>query len=205
MRQKDDADSRNVFQTPEAIGSQHRNVFSGYCTTRSNKTHITETHIVHYRWHPWYGRTVYVFQEVDKNNSIFLRCALESVRTARPLEVPKWMFDATVCARCLLQDSPAVPWDTLRQLVELLKAADRFSDVAVVQDGHLDRLNPGGAHATPESPAGRSAQSVSSGSDHSAVDAIAARDATENAQPARTIAPPSSPPTPRRRPRKGGA
>jgi hypothetical protein len=142
---------------------------------------------------------------IDKNNSAFFRCALEPARTARPLEVPKWMFDTAVCARCSLQDSPTVPWDTLRQLVELLKAADRFGDVAVVQDGHLDRLNPGGTDATHESPAGRSAQSVSSGSDHSAMGPIAARDATEGAQPARTIAPSSSRPAPRRRPRRGGA
>jgi uncharacterized membrane protein len=60
MRQKNDAGcGRNAFQTPAATDSQHRNVFSEYCTTRSNKTHITETRIVHYRWHPWYGRTVY--------------------------------------------------------------------------------------------------------------------------------------------------
>jgi hypothetical protein len=175
------------------------------CTTRSDKTHITEAHVVHYRWHPWYGRTVYVFKEIDKNNSTFFRCALEPAKTARPLEVPKWMFDTAACARCSLQDSPTAPWGTLRQLVDLLKAAERFGDVAVVQDGHLDRLNPGGAHATPEDPAGRSAQSVSSGSDHSAVGAIAARDATEDAQTARSIASPSSATTTGRRIRRGGA
>jgi hypothetical protein len=175
------------------------------CTTRSDKTHITETHVVHYRWHPWYGRTVYVFKEIDKNNSTFFRCALEPARTARPLEVPKWMFDTAACARCSLQDSPTVPWDTLRQLLELLKAAARSDDLTVVQDGHLDRLNPGGAHATPESPAGRSAQSVSSGSDHSTMGAIAARDATEDAHSARTITQSSSAGTTGRRIRRGGA
>jgi hypothetical protein len=182
-----------------------RNGGGSGCTNRSDKTHITETRVVHYRWHPWYGRTVHVFKEIDKNNSTFFRCALEPARTARPLEVPKWMFDTAVCARCSLQDSPTVPWGTLRQLAELLRATGRFGDAAVVQDGHLDRLNPGGAHATPESPAGRSAQSVSSGSDHSAMGAIAAREPTEDAVPARTTATRSSATTAARRTRRGGA
>jgi hypothetical protein len=176
------------------------------CTTRSNKTHITETRIVHYRWHPWYGRTVFVFKEVDKNNSTVIRCALEPNRTARALEVPEWMFDSVVCARCSLKGSPVVPWGSLRQLAELLETAGRSGDLAVVQDEDLDRLNPGGADATPESPtASRSAQSVSSGSNRAAVDAIAAGGATEDARPARTIAPPPSPATARRRIRRGGA
>ena len=47
-------------------------------TTRSNKTHITETRIVHYRWHPWYGRTVYVFQEQQYSSSLRLGVSSDS-------------------------------------------------------------------------------------------------------------------------------
>jgi hypothetical protein len=175
-------------------------------TTRSNKTHITETRVVHYRWHPWHGRTVVIFAELDKSNTTVLRCALEPAQTARPLEVPAWMFDETFCSRCALRNAPVVPWRSLRNLVELLRTADRLRDAVVVQDGQIVRPNPGGADATHDSPtAGRSTQSVSSGSTHATVDAIAAGGAAESAQPACAISPLSSPTAPRRRTRRGGA
>ena len=126
-----------------------------------NKTHITETRTVNYRWHPWHGRTVFIFAQVDKNNTTVIRCALEPAQSARPLEVPKWMFDEAFCARCALRDAPRVPWRTLRELVELLSAADGSGDVNVVQDTHLDRLDRGGADATHQSPtAGRPAKNL---------------------------------------------
>src|SRR5260370_21413439 len=41
---------------------------SGY-TSRQHNAHITESREVLYRWHPWYGHTVWIFSTVERKNA----------------------------------------------------------------------------------------------------------------------------------------
>lgn len=175
------------------------------CTTRLNKTHFTER-VVRYRWHPWYGRAVVVFVAVKKGNDRVIRCALEPSHTARPLEIPEWMFEEASCLSCVLSTSPVVRWEALRQLSELLIATGRFGKGIVVQAGHLDCANPGGTDAVRASPTGdRSAQSVSSHSGHATMGGITAGSAAEDVIPDGTTAAAVSPSASAQSARSGGA
>jgi hypothetical protein len=52
------------------------------CTSRKHNTHITESREVLYRWHPWFGRMAWIFNVVEKNGEVVLRCALDPLETA---------------------------------------------------------------------------------------------------------------------------
>src|SRR6266446_2179571 len=62
-----------------------------------HNAHITETREVLYRWHCWYGRSVYIFCAVTRVGQSVYRCALEHGDISRLLEIPQWMFDAATC------------------------------------------------------------------------------------------------------------
>jgi hypothetical protein len=175
------------------------------CTSRSQKTHITDSRVVLYRWHPWHGQAVFVFTTVEKGDERIFRCSLDPAQTARPLEVPQWMFDTSVCSRAVLGTTPVAHWEALRELRLLLAATRRSTREAVVEIGHLDGVDLGGANATHESPAaGRSVQSVPSHSGHATMDAAAAGDAPESDSSTGATATSTSPTSHRRRSRTGG-
>jgi len=113
------------------------------CTSRQLNTHITESRVVLYPWHPWHGRTVSVFNTVAKNGDEVFRCGLESMETAWPLEVPQWMFDPAACFRIHFATSPAVNCEALLELKR----------EAVLQAGHHSLPRTGGADATLYEPA----------------------------------------------------
>ena len=60
-------------------------------------THITESREVLYPWHPWYGRSVWIYQTLTKNGAAICHCGLSQTRDSRALEVPQWMFDSAAC------------------------------------------------------------------------------------------------------------
>src|SRR5439155_17872344 len=51
----------------------------GLCGTRGpSKTHSIESQEVRYLWHPWYGRTVCIHEELEKNSEGIRRCRDEN-------------------------------------------------------------------------------------------------------------------------------
>ena len=166
------------------------------CTSRQHNTHISESKEVLYRWHPWCGRTVWIFGTVERKNAeTVLRCALEPFETARLLEVPQWMFDPVACCRVTSATSPAVNCEALRELKRLLAQRPRAGQDGVVQAEHHPLPRTGGADATPDKSAtGRSTRPVPSFSEDTTMGAPAARgpaadsafaDATAEATPSR--------------------
>ena len=121
------------------------------CTSRQHNAHITESRVLLYPWHPWHGRTVLIFSSVAKNGQAVYRCGLESAQTDRPLEVPQWMFDPTVCCRVYLAASPAVRCEELLELKRLLTGAHLACDKGVLQAEHCSLPHPGGIDAPPVS------------------------------------------------------
>ena len=63
-------------------------------------THVTDQREVLYPWHPWFDKSVYVHELIDKLGDAVFRCNLTGRRSDRLLEVPVWMFDRAACAAC---------------------------------------------------------------------------------------------------------
>jgi hypothetical protein len=117
--------------------------FAG-CTSRQYNAHITESREVLYRWHPWYGHTVWIFTTIERKNAeSVLRCGREPLDTAGLLEVPQWMFDPVACCRITSATSPAVSCEALRELKHLLAQAPAARQRGMVQAEHHPLLRTG--------------------------------------------------------------
>jgi hypothetical protein len=165
------------------------NAVGGHCTSRQHNTHITASHEVLYRWHPWYGRKVWVFNTVEKNGETVLRCALDSLETSRVSEVPQWMFDPLACCRITFAIHPVVSCEALHELKRLLADRSLAHQTYMVQAEHHPFLRTGGADATRDEPAtGRSTRPVSSLPEDTTVGAPAAGGTAADGALAGTIA-----------------
>src|SRR5258707_3280059 len=105
------------------------------CTTTFENAHRTVLREVLYRYHPWFGRQVYVHGTVDKADEVAFRCSLDGSQTDRWLEVPAWMFDRTACPEAeLLAARPFVSITALAALSALLDLAlmDRTPSAALL-------------------------------------------------------------------------
>jgi hypothetical protein len=131
---------------------------------------VTESRVVLYRWHPWSGRSAYIFGAFTKGEQAVFRCTLEPADVARSLEVPQWMFDAAACCRVALVEAASVNVETLRAFDRLLCAVKGVDESGVLQAEHPTLPDAGGACATPKrSRLARSADDVSSAADYAAV------------------------------------
>src|SRR5271166_942664 len=177
----------------------------GY-TSRQQNAHVTESRVVLYRWHPWHGRSAFIFGAVTKGEQAVFRCALEPANVARPLEVPQWMFDAAACCRVVLAATPSVSVDVLRELDQLISAVKPAEPAAVLQAEHLSLRDSGGACATRKrSTIARSAGAVSSTAVNAAVAEPSGRGSRTDAEVAGAASPGTSPPSAlRASPRTGG-
>ena len=95
---------------------------SGHSDTSSqSKTHSIESQEVRYRWHPWYGRAVWIHEDLEKHGEGIRRCRSENNVKARPLELPAWMFDEERCRSMEIRSAARVDCKALQRLKELLK------------------------------------------------------------------------------------
>lgn len=125
-------------------------------TTHQNNTHSTDSWEVCYRWHPWYGRTVWIYETRSVRGQAAVRCGLDPTQRRKSLEIPQWMLEAIHCSNIRLVDVPHVDCDALRTLKTLL-------DDSVVQGRHHSVVFAGGADAgSQESTTGCATRSVSS-------------------------------------------
>jgi len=175
------------------------------CTSRKHNTHITESREVLYGWHPWFGRMAWIFNVVEKNGEIILRCALDPLETARVSEMPQWMFDPVACRHIRSSALPIVDSDALRELKRLLTDKSLASQLNVVQAEHRPLSCTGGADATrSEHPSGRSTRSVSALPRDARVGASAVGSAAADTAPAGATTAATPTRTSRRGTRTGG-
>jgi hypothetical protein len=97
--------------------------FGPGCRTQRRNTHGTEEREVLYRWHPWFGRLVWVHKEFEKQAREVLRCSLDCGESARSLELPAWMFDRAACASIRLATTAQVSCAALLALQSRLAVA----------------------------------------------------------------------------------
>ena len=115
--------------------------------SRQSTTHITEPREVLYLWHPWYGRSVWIYQTLTKNGAAICHCGLSQTRDSRALEVPQWMFDSAACSRTQIAPSGAVSGAALLELKELLSRVRPGKSAVVLDAEHRSLLYAGGADA----------------------------------------------------------
>src|SRR5215831_10317767 len=89
-------------------------------TSRQSKTHNIEWREVRYRWHPWHGRTVWIYQSLKKHGVGILRCRTEQDQKVSLLELPEWMFD-TAAGEIQLAKTAVVSCEALRDLKVVLQ------------------------------------------------------------------------------------
>lgn len=116
------------------------------CASGRHTAHVTANLELHYPWHPLQGRELTV-------NFISLR----GVRTARcripgtigrSFDLPPWMFDSSRCRRMCLVDVPAVSWESLMELGQLLDdAAEVKHGRGTVEERHGSPDKEGGVQA----------------------------------------------------------
>ena len=76
---------------------------------------------VRYPWHPWFGRSVAVYEVLVRHGQSVCRCGLEEERNRLSIEIPTWMFEPAACGRLRVMAVPTVDCDALRALQALLR------------------------------------------------------------------------------------
>jgi hypothetical protein len=114
-------------------------------TSRQSNTHSIEAREVRYPWHPWYGRTVWIYQSLKKHGDGILRCRIEQDQSVSLQELPEWMFD-TAAGQIQIAKAPAVGCEALRDLKALLQGIQtRSGRDSVVEIQHQSLQSSGGA------------------------------------------------------------
>src|SRR2546426_60662 len=88
-------------------------------TSRQRNTHSTESREVSYPWHPWFGRSVVVYDVRIKQGHSVCWCGLEEGRTRQSVEIPAWMFEPAACGRLRVLAVPSVGCDALLEFKAL--------------------------------------------------------------------------------------
>jgi len=141
--------TRLDVHSQRAIDTPGPNASGGNCRTQQRNTHSTESRVVRYRWHPWFGREVWVHQarQSPRPCGPVVRCGLTPDLDARSVEIALWMFDAAACRAMPMATAPMVTADALRELGILLEAVPHTKSGVPQQAEHLEPIASGGAHA----------------------------------------------------------
>jgi hypothetical protein len=118
----------------------------GTCgTSRQSKTHNIESREVRYPWHPWHGRTVWIYQSLNKHGIGILRCRTEQDQRVSLLELPEWMFD-TAAGEIQLAKTAVVRCEALRDLKVVLQQHHSLARRdSVIESQHQSLQSSGGA------------------------------------------------------------
>ena len=144
--------------------SRAKHEFALHYTTRQHNAHRTEEREVLYRWHPWFGRRVFVHEVTFKGGVRIFRCAETAQGVARCVEVPEWMFDRATCCGMAYAESPRVGCAALDRLKVLILEASGTAAGAVLEARPHSLALEGEADATLGPPSSSfTARSVSTG------------------------------------------
>ncbi len=105
-----------------------------------------DTREVCYPWHPWHGQVVSVYDAIVRSDRAVFRCGTNV--SARPVEVPQWMFESARCRSMRIVAVPVVCCQALRQLKALLQIAPASGRGDVIQAQHRSLPPGGGADVT---------------------------------------------------------
>jgi hypothetical protein len=192
-----------VARTTPDSRSRWSNAGAAGCTSRQRNTHSTEAREVRYPWHPWFERSVMVYEALTKGGYAVCRCGFDDERNDRSLEVPAWMFEPAACDHLRLAVTPMVDSHALAALKTLLRTAPRAD---VLQAQHPALSAAGGADATvPNSSATLTANALSSAAAPSGLSGLPPGDTGQDDPLTGPPTPPERRPAARRRRDAGGA
>ena len=89
-------------------------------TSPRYKTHNADAREVHYPWHPWFGRKIWVYR-IAAEQMRSARCGLEPSQCAKSLEIPLWMLEPVPSLALSLSEIPRVDCMALQGLRTLLR------------------------------------------------------------------------------------
>lgn len=162
------------------------------CRTRQHKTTLINVRAVRYPFHPWFGRDVFVCADFSRREQAVLHCRLDA-DAPRPLEIPAWMVDDTICATVTVTLQPRVSVSALRLLRQLLDT--RLASAGSIDEQHPFAPSKGDADDEEAAPAEQGLPNTSSpnrpGMAEPAVAGAAAGDSTSRGHASRTRRPTS--------------
>src|ERR1700761_2439774 len=141
-------DGRSSVQTPPGSDHPESCEAARCCTTRRHDTHSIDSRELRYPWHPWHGRQVWIQRTSARGCVPVFQCSLDPGSGKRLLEIPQWMFDASVVCLIRLSDSPVACCEALRALTELI-GLHRTVSPEGVKDRHPGLSRAGGSDAKP--------------------------------------------------------
>ena len=124
-----------------------------FCSCCTNPRHNTPEHDVfskqmQYSWHPFFGKTFDIHLHFARASAETYRCRPSSRPGQMRLDMPVWMFDATLCSKMKLSEKPYCCLDSLKQLLLLLSEVS--SSECIIGQSQDTFSEKGDAHA--ESP-----------------------------------------------------
>jgi hypothetical protein len=119
------------------------------CTTQRHDSHNIDPRELRYPWHPWHGRPVWTRRTSARNGVAVFQCSLDPDSDKRLLEIPQWMFDASVVCLVRLSPFPPASSEALRALKELIDPRKAAVNSEVIQGRHPSPSRAGGSDAKP--------------------------------------------------------
>ena len=169
------------------------------CTTKQLDTHNIDCREVRYPWHPWHGQQVWIRRSSARGGVPVHQCAADASAHRRLLEIPQWMFEASVVCLLRLLPSPIPSVEALRELKELLGSGQPPNPDQMIKAKHQSLSLKGDSDATPKNSPSKPTAVVQPADHHSPVGEPSIRHSTASPGASSTLAA-----VPRRRRHTGG-
>ena len=159
------------------------------CTTRQLDTHSIDCREVRYPWHPWHGQRVWIRRSSARTGLPVYQCAADANACRRLLEIPQWMFEASVVCLIRLAPCPIASLEALTEVKGLLVAGPAVDSDRVVKAKHQSLNHRGDPDATPDQvPSSKPTSVVQSADDHAAMGESPARGPAASPRTAGSVA-----------------
>ena len=159
------------------------------CTTRQLDTHNIDCREVRYPWHPWHGQQVCIRRSSARTGLPVYQCAADANACRRLLEIPQWMFEASVVCLIRLAECPIASIEALTELKALIVAGPAVDSDRVVKAKHQSLSHRGDPDATPDQvPPSKPTSIVQPADDHAAMGESPARRPAASPRAASSVA-----------------
>jgi hypothetical protein len=134
---------------PEVSDPRENGEDDAHCTSRQHDTHSIDSREMWYPWHPWHGQSVWIRRHSARGGLPVFQCTLDTDSGRRLLEIPQWMFDASIVCLARFSSAPLASCEALRELKELIGPRDAVNAGEVIQAQHQSLSHTGGSDAKP--------------------------------------------------------
>jgi hypothetical protein len=136
------------WQTTPASDCPRSWVAARCCTTQELDTHTIDCREVRYLWHPWHGQQVWIRRSSARAGLPVYQCSTDPSTCRRLLEIPQWMFEASVVCLIRCAPSPVPSIEALREVKALISTGLPVDSGAVVKAEHQSLIHKEDSDAT---------------------------------------------------------